>query len=59
MTIATLIKENISLGLAAVSEAHHGRKHGSIQADMVMENELRVLHPDHQAAERECYTGPT
>jgi hypothetical protein len=23
---------------------HHGRKHGSIQADMVLEKELRVLH---------------
>jgi hypothetical protein len=29
---------------------HHGGKHGSIQADMVLE-EQRVLHPDPQAAE--------
>ena len=25
---------------------HHGRKHGSVQADMVLEKELRVLHLD-------------
>jgi hypothetical protein len=30
---------------------HHGRKNGNIQADMLMEKELRVLHPDQQAAE--------
>ena len=29
---------------------HHGRKHGSVQADMVLEKELRVLHLDRQAA---------
>jgi hypothetical protein len=28
---------------------HHGRKHGSMQADMVLEKELRVLHLDLQA----------
>ena len=25
---------------------HHGGKHGSMQADMVLEKELRVLHLD-------------
>jgi hypothetical protein len=30
---------------------HHGRKHGSMQADMVLEKELRVLHLDLQTAE--------
>jgi hypothetical protein len=25
---------------------HHGRKHGSVQAGMVLEQELRVLHLD-------------
>jgi hypothetical protein len=44
----TLIKENISLGLwFTVSEVqvhyHHRVKHGSIQADMVLE-EPRVVH---------------
>jgi hypothetical protein len=31
---------------------HHGRKHGSVQADMVLE-ELRVLQLDPQATGRE------
>ena len=30
---------------------HHGRKHGSVQADMVLE-EPRVLHLDPKAARR-------
>ena len=34
---------------------HHGGKHGSLQADMVLE-ELRVLHLDPQAAEGDFYT---
>jgi hypothetical protein len=49
MTTATLIKENISLGLAysfrGLVHYHHERKHGRIQADMV-----RVLHHDLRAA---------
>jgi hypothetical protein len=31
---------------------HHGRKHGSIQADIVLEKELRVLHLDPKAVRR-------
>ena len=62
MIKATLIKENISLGLAYSFRGsvhyHHGRKHGSMQADMVLEKELRVLHLDPQAAGRESDTGP-
>jgi hypothetical protein len=50
MTKATLIKENIYLGLAysfrGLVRYHHGGKHGSIQADLVLEKELRVLHLD-------------
>jgi len=46
MTVATLIKENISLGPAysfrGLVHYHHGGKHG--QADLVLEKELRVLH---------------
>ena len=38
---------------------HHGTKHGSIQTDMVLGMELRVQHLDPQAAEGECYTGPS
>ena len=30
---------------------HHGRKHGSTQADMVLEKELRVLHPGSRKRE--------
>ena len=33
---------------------HHGKKHGSVQADMVLEKELRVLHLYLQAAEGDC-----
>jgi hypothetical protein len=29
---------------------HHGRKHGRIEADRMLEKELRVLHPDLKAA---------
>jgi hypothetical protein len=36
----------------------HGRKHGSLQADMVLEKELRVLHLDPQAT-GDCHTGLT
>jgi hypothetical protein len=40
-------KENIYLGLAysfrGLVHYHHGRKHGTVQADMVLEKQLRVL----------------
>ena len=59
MTTATLIKEDIPLGLAysfrGLVHYLYGRKHGSLQADIVLEKELRVLHLDLQAAEH-CYT---
>jgi hypothetical protein len=46
MTKATLIKENISLGLAYSFRGsvcyHHVGKHGIIQADLLLEKELRV-----------------
>jgi hypothetical protein len=29
---------------------HHGKQHGSVQADMMVEKELRVLHLDPQSA---------
>ena len=55
MTKATPIKDNIYLGLAYSSRGpvyyHHGGKHGSVQADMVLE-ELRVPHLDPKAARR-------
>jgi len=52
-----LIKNNISLGLAYSfrGSVHYppGRRHGSIQADMVQE-ELGVLHLDPQVAGEDC-----
>jgi hypothetical protein len=56
MTKATLIKENINLGLAysfrGSVHCHPGRKHGSLQADIVPEKELRVLDLDLKAVRR-------
>jgi len=54
MTKATLIKENTPLELAYSfrgSVHYHGGKHGGVQADMVLEKELRVLHLDLKATE--------
>ena len=55
MTKASLIKANIYLGLAysfkGLVHYPHGGKHGSIQADLVLE-ELRVLHLDPKAARK-------
>ena len=31
---------------------HHGRKHGGMQADMVLEKDPSVLHPDQKAVGR-------
>jgi hypothetical protein len=33
---------------------HHDRKHGSVQADMVTEKELRVLYLGSYAVEGDC-----
>ena len=35
---------------------HHGREHGGMQADMVLEKELRVLYLDLQATGSELST---
>ena len=52
---ATLIKKNIHSGLAhrfrGLVHYHHGGKHGSLQADMVLKKDPEVLHLDRQAAE--------
>ena len=60
MTKASLIKENIELGLAysfrGVVHYHQGGKHGSMQVDMVLEKKLRVLDLDPQAT-GDCVTG--
>ena len=62
MTKATLIKENILLGLAYSFRGsvhyYHGGKHGSVKADMVLLEELRVLNLDPKAARRRlCSAG--
>ena len=53
--MATLIKVNITLGLAYTFRGsvhyHHDRKHGSMQADMILE-ELGVLYPDLKATKK-------
>ena len=57
MTKATLIKANISLELAysfrGLVYYHHGRKHGSMQADRVLERYLSILYLDQQATGRQ------
>ena len=56
MTKATVTKENISLGVAyrfsVLVLYHHGRKHGSMQADVVLEREVKVLHLALQEVEK-------
>jgi hypothetical protein len=47
-TMATHINKNISLGLAYSFRGLVHYRHGSMQADMVLEKELRVLHLDLQ-----------
>jgi hypothetical protein len=53
--MTTLIKENISLWLAYSFKGLvyycHGGKHTDMQADMVLEKKLRLLHLDPQATE--------
>ena len=54
MIKATFMRKMCNCEWLTVSEVdhHHGGKHGSIQADMVLEKELRVLHINPQAARR-------
>ena len=56
MSKATLIKENILLGLAysfrGLVHYHHGGEHGSVQAEIELED-LRALNFDLQVAERD------
>jgi hypothetical protein len=57
MNISMLRKKNIYLrlmyGFRGSVHCHHGREHGNIQADMVLEKTLRILHLDLQATGRE------
>ena len=45
-------RENIGLQFRGLVHCHHGGKHVGMQADMVLEKELRVLHPDQKTAGR-------
>jgi hypothetical protein len=51
---STHIKDNIYLGLAynfrGLVHYHHGKQHGTMQVDMVLEKELRILQFDQKAA---------
>jgi hypothetical protein len=55
MITATHLKENTLLGLAygSLVHYHHGRKHGAVQTEMVLEKELRILLLDLQAERSE------
>jgi hypothetical protein len=48
--MATLIKENIlailGYGFKSLVHCHHGKKQGSMQADMVPEKKPKILHLD-------------
>ena len=54
MTKATVIKESIYMrqiyNFRNLVHCHHAEEHGSTVADRKMENQLRILHPDVQAA---------
>jgi hypothetical protein len=53
MTGATLIKKNISLVLDYTFRGLVHYHHGSVWADIMLEREQRVLHPDPQTARRD------
>jgi hypothetical protein len=56
VTKATFINYNVLMGLdyrfRNSMHYHHGRKHGNIQAGLVLEKELRVLHLAAKALRR-------
>jgi hypothetical protein len=61
MTKASLIKENIDLGLAycfrGLVHSHHDGKHGSVQADIVLEEPRFFILIQRQQKETVCHTG--
>ena len=58
---ANCYKENIELGLAynfrGLVHYLHGRNYGGMQAKMVLEKELKVLHLDPNASRRLSHPG--
>jgi hypothetical protein len=59
MTTVTFVKEFILLGLVynsrGLAHYHHGREHGSTQADMLLEKKLGLLCQVPKAAGRDRY----
>jgi len=59
MTKATLIKDDIQLRLAhrfrGSVHYHYGRKHGIVQADVMVMEEPRVLYLDPKAARKNYF----
>ena len=47
----------MELAYSILVHYYHGGKHGSIEADIVLEKELRALHLDLQTGEKGCVTG--
>jgi hypothetical protein len=45
-----LIQTGLFSEVQSIIIYHHGRKHDRVQADMVLEKELRVLHLELKAA---------
>jgi hypothetical protein len=45
------------LTVSGLVHYYHNRKHGSLQADMVLEKELRVMHLDLKATRRDYFPG--
>ena len=43
----------LAYSLWGLVSSHHGEKHSNMQADMGLEKELRTVHHDPLAAERE------
>ena len=41
--------------LGGLVHYHRGRKHGSLQVDMVLKKELRILHFDPKTARRKLF----
>jgi hypothetical protein len=58
MTKATLKGKHLLGTALQFSEVHYhyGSKHGSMQADMVLEKKLRVLHLDPKGARQRLYS---
>lgn len=54
MTVV-LFQRKAGLQFQGLVQYCHGGEHGDLQEDMVLDKELRVLHPDQQIARRESH----